>query len=169
MKTLNYFFAAAVLSIALVSCQKETIEPQRPADNNSQVQKTDAKIMENASIKTSATEVSYNTMIYLVTIHLEREKPLCNTYVVKLTDGDGREIALPVRYDPATSIYTFRERTNEASGVRVAHLDLVVWPNHFVCPTEYTTDPAISVIDFKEGGTYSFDLYPKPIGPKVRE
>ena len=169
MKTLNFILAAAVISVSFVSCQKDDIVPQKPADN-SRIAKVDNKTGKNTNIKMVPEAKMGNQLSYIVTIHLKYEKPLCNRYLVKLIDGDGREIAAPVNYDPNTSVYTFRESTYASSGVRMARLDVVVYPGeHFVCAQEFTTDPEIKTLAFKNGDSFTFDLYPKAMGLQNNE
>jgi hypothetical protein len=158
MKTLNYILAAAMISFAIVSCQKDDIVPQKPSSHPIVVDKKDAKKVENASFKT----IPAFNMIYSVTIHLKYEKPLHNNYVVRLTDGDNLDVAEPVNYDPNTSVYIFRELTNEPSAIRKASLEAVVYPGErFALLKEFNTEPAISLVEFKVNDTFAFDLYPK--------
>jgi hypothetical protein len=156
MKTLNSFFAAAVISIALVSCQKETIEPQKPATNASNVEPAQTVNLEDATLKSTS---SVNVR-YIVAMHLTSAKPLCNRYRVEIVDANGRQVAPPANFDQATSSYTFYEQTRQKSGLRVARLVLVEWPHHFICEYEFYTTPSSQVINFRDGGSYSFDLYP---------
>jgi hypothetical protein len=165
MKTLNFFFAAATLSIALVSCQKETIEPSQPATDVAVINTGLDNNVEDASVKsTKAVTVRYEIAVHLVT-----DKPLCNRYQVEVVDGTGKAVAQPVAFDPTKSSYSFYEQTRQSSGIRIARIVLVNWPEHFVCETELFTPPSGRVVNFHEGASYLFDLYPSAQPSKGKE
>jgi len=156
MKTLNFLLAATAISIALVSCQKENIEPQKPATDSHNLKPA---LIEKAE-STSGVATTRVSVRYEVSINLILSKPLCNTYQVEVVNEYGAAVATPIHYDPAKSTYIFNEQTNEKSGLRTARLVLVDWPDHYICPTELFTNPSSQKVFFSEGGFISFELYP---------
>ncbi len=105
-------------------------------------------------------QVAVNTMIrYQVNIKLDTEKPLCNLWLVKILDQNGRMVAPAKAYSPSVTVYNFFER-GPAEGTRVAVLVKYQYGDHYVCQTELFTAPAILSGKFLNGETYRFDLYP---------
>ncbi|MDP1621015.1 MAG: hypothetical protein Q8M08_01620 [Bacteroidales bacterium] len=107
-----------------------------------------------------------NTMIrYQVNVHLSLEKQLCNLWLVKILDQNGRQVAPAKVYTPSTNRYEFFER-GPAVGTRIAVLVKYQYGDHYVCDTELFTEPAVLTGKFLTGQTYRFDLFPSLQAPK---
>jgi hypothetical protein len=102
---------------------------------------------------------------YHVNVILATEAPLCNTWMVKIVDGQGRQVAPPKPYVSGVTQYEFFER-GPASGTRIALLVKYQFGDHFVCATELFTTPAVLTGSFLNGQTYRFDLFPTTQAPK---
>ena len=155
MKTTNYLFAAVALSIAFVSCQKETIEPMKPAALN--VREIPAVMDEGLSADAKGTI----SVRYEISINMEADKPLCNRYQVELLDATGHQVLPAQIYVPGTKIYNFYEQTRLSKGVRIARLVVIPFDQHYICETELFTVPVSKLIQFVDGETYSYALYPE--------
>jgi len=105
--------------------------------------------------------VSANAVVrHQVNIVLTLDKPLCNTYLVEIRDGNGRMVAPAKVFIPGESKYSFYER-GPATGVRVAVLVVAPSHSHFMCDRELFTEPAVVFGPFSAGQTYRYDLFPK--------
>jgi hypothetical protein len=96
---------------------------------------------------------------YQVNVNISIEKPLCNTYLVEIRDGQGHLVAPAQRYISGVSRYTFSER-GPAEGVRVACLVRSQYGDRYICEYELFTTPAAVTGHFENGQTYRFDLFP---------
>jgi hypothetical protein len=98
---------------------------------------------------------------HLVIIHFPAfTKDICNPYVVKLVDETGRLVA-PVQYLlEGVNKYVFTENSPGMGKARTAILMQVGYPLHYICPSDFYTEPAVKAGPFKAGQTYIFDLYP---------
>jgi hypothetical protein len=94
-----------------------------------------------------------------VNVIIANEKPLCNTYLIEIRDGQGQLIAPAQRYVSGITKYTFNER-GPASGVRVALLKRANFGDHYICEYELFTTPVYVTGPFLIGQTYRFDLFP---------
>ena len=120
----------------------------------------------SAAIDKKNDEISANTMIrYQVNIKISGEKPLCNMWLVKILDQNGRMVAPAKPYSTNVTSYTFFER-GPAEGTRIAVLVKYQYGDHFNCATELFTTPAIITGKFMAGQTYRFDLFPTSQAPK---
>ena len=138
MKTAKIF---SVLSLALIFATANTVySKDRMTDKPNQLQKT--------------------TIRYEVTIHLSSFLSLCNTYLVKVTDEQGRPVAHPQVFNPGISKYVFNEYLSSPAKIRVASLVLPENIDPYFCPTNLNTKSEPMMGPFFPGRTYSFDLYP---------
>jgi hypothetical protein len=165
MKTVKFFFAAAALSLLFVSCQKETIAPQSAGDGSI---KASTVAMSAVTENNGVPGVTKNVR-YVVNVNLSLEKSLCNRYQVVVLGANGKEVAEPQAFDPSISTYNFYENTRLESGIRVARLVLVPWVKHFACETELYTAPVATFIEFRDGDSYTFELFPNTNPPKEKE
>ena len=163
MKTTNYLFAAVALSIAFVSCQKETIEPMKPAALN--VREIPAVMDEGLSADAKGTI----SVRYEISINMEADKPLCNRYQVELLDASGRAIAPAQYFVPGKKSYTFYEQTRQAAGLRIARLVLAPNIDRFACQVELFTAPDVKLINFVDRETYNLNLNPNAKPSKMIE
>jgi hypothetical protein len=97
---------------------------------------------------------------YDVNISISIDKPLCNLWLVKILDGNGRMVAPAQEFISGKTKYTFTER-GPVTGTRIAVLLKYQYGDHFVCETELFTAPAILKGTFLNGETYRFDLFPQ--------
>ena len=102
---------------------------------------------------------------YQVNVVFSSEKPLCNMYLVKIIDGNGRLVAPAQPYILGVSRYEFTER-GLATGKRIAVLVKNQYGDPIACPTELFTKPAVLNAPFVIGQTYRFDLFPSTLAPK---
>lgn len=137
MKTTKIF---SVLSLALILCAVSSVF--------------------SAPIDTKNNQVSANPAIrYHVNISISIDKPLCNLWLVKILDGNGRMVAPAQQFISGVTRYNFTER-GPATGIRIAVLVKYQYGDHFVCETELFTTPAMLKGTFLNGETYRFDLFP---------
>ena len=106
--------------------------------------------------------VSYDVYIHLVT-----DNNICNVYLVQVTDEKGRLVAPFQIYVPGVTKYNFHEQGLMRGKLRIASLVRATYPNHFVCVNDLYSSPATKEGPFLMGHTYSFDLYPVLMIPKV--
>jgi hypothetical protein len=138
MKTTKIF---SVLSLALIFATAITVySKDRMTDNPNQLKKA--------------------TIRYEVTVHLSSVLNLCNTYLVKITDEQGRPVAHPQVFVPGVSKYVFNENVSVPAKIRVASLALPENIDPYFCPTNLNTKSEPMWGPFFPGQTYSFDLYP---------
>jgi hypothetical protein len=100
-----------------------------------------------------------STINYDVRIHLDKSVRLCNTYLVLVTDENGKPVAHPQVFVPGISKYVFNESTSAPVKVRIA--SLISYNGDFpVCGINLVTQKDIMIRQFLPGQTYWFDLYP---------
>jgi hypothetical protein len=104
--------------------------------------------------------VSKAPIRYVVNIHSLNATYLCNTYLVQLTDENGRLVAPATTFVPGINKYTFFEESPVKGKLRVATLVLSPYTERVVCGTNFTLRPVVKSWPFIGGQTYSFDLYP---------
>jgi hypothetical protein len=99
---------------------------------------------------------------YRVNIHISKDIPYCNSYLVVVSDGKNL-VAPPQVYVSGIKSYSFFEPTGapKTSGERVA--DLIEVPVDFNCPDQLFTTPEVLYGPFLNDATYVFDLYPRPV------
>lgn len=120
----------------------------------------------SANVETKKDPASTTPVIrYQVNVILESEKPLCNLWLVKIIDGNGRQVAPAKPYSTSVSRYDFYER-GPVEGIRIAVLVKYTYGDHFVCETELFTAPAMLSGKFLNGQTYRFDLFPSLQAPR---
>ena len=102
---------------------------------------------------------------YHVNIQLTLEKPLCNIWLVKILDENGRMVAPAKPYIPGVVGYDFYEK-GPVKGSRIAVLVKYKGGDHYVCETELFTAPARITGQFFNGETYRFELAPTTLVPK---
>jgi hypothetical protein len=96
-----------------------------------------------------------------VVIHLPAfTKDICNPYLVQIIDENGRLVAPAQVFIKGNSKYVFNEKSPALGKARIAVLIQVSYPQHYVCPNDFYTEPDVKMGPFKAGQTYSFDLYP---------
>jgi hypothetical protein len=159
MKTAKFFFAAALLSVAMISCQKENIGPSATGTGD----------LKTSISNDATTDPDLNPIVkYAVTVHMTISKPLCAAYQVVLLNGAGVMVAPPQPFIPGTTAYYFKEVIRQKSGVRIARIDLAGEPDNGFCPNALYTEPDSHFIQFENGAVYNFDLYPSfnPPAPK---
>ena len=96
---------------------------------------------------------------YQVNVQMSTDLPLCNTYLVKLLNGDQQMVAPAKQYIPGVTTYSFYEK-GPVSGVRVAVLVRANF-NNFICLQELITAPSSINGLFLNGNTYYFQLDPQ--------
>jgi hypothetical protein len=104
--------------------------------------------------------VPIDAVRYLVNINLVAEKPLCNKYVVVITDANGVRVAPVQTYVMGKKEYIFYER-GPAMGTRVAGVIPAKDVGHLACQTDLFAYPAVLQGPFWSGNKYIFDLYPQ--------
>jgi hypothetical protein len=167
MKALPIILAAFVLSFFMISCQKDTIEPQFPVSG---VETLKGNPVDNGGYNNESMPGQMKQVRYAVNVHLSIDKTLRNTYQVELLDAAENLVAPRQIFVPGTSLYNFYEQTRQTSGIRIARLVPVIYPDeHFVAEPDLFTPPAVLVITFVDGQTYSFDLYPQCKPSKIKE
>ena len=113
-----------------------------------------------------AEQAATNALIrYQVNIVMPTEMPLCNLWLVKIVDGNGREVAPAKAFSTGVSRYEFFER-GPVEGARTAVLEIYQFGDHFLCAAEFYVAPASLSGKFLNGQTYRFDLYPTLLDPK---
>jgi hypothetical protein len=138
MKTTKIF---SVLSLALIFATAITVySKDRITDRPSQLKKL--------------------TIRYEVTVHFSAVLNLCNNYLVKVTDEQGRPVAHPQVFVPGITKYVFNETVSVPAKVRVASLVLPENIDPYFCQTNLNTKAEPMMGPFFPGQTYSFDLYP---------
>ena len=104
------------------------------------------------------------TVNYEVVIHTNILSVPCNTYVIKVVDETGRVVAPVKVFVPGVNKYSFREslsgKTSKFSR-RVAMLEPVKYPDHYVCTQAIHATPDVKFGPFLAGETYYFDLQPR--------
>ena len=98
---------------------------------------------------------------YEVVVHFGIEESLCNTYQIEILDSKGAQVAPAQVYTLDNTMYKFEEQTNQTKGVRIARLVMVQFGPHYICENELFSTPDVKVIEFHDGNTYRFDLYPR--------
>jgi hypothetical protein len=106
---------------------------------------------------------------YDVNVHLVANNNMCNVYLVQVTDEKGRLVAPLQRYLPGVTKYNFHEQGMMRGKLRIASLIEATYPYHYVCANELYTAPSSKEGPFLYGHTYSFDLYPVTVMPKVTD
>ncbi|MFZ4520551.1 MAG: hypothetical protein ACOYNC_02530 [Bacteroidales bacterium] len=120
----------------------------------------------SAPIDKKNDQVSVRTMIrYQVNITLSADKPICNMWLVKIVDQNGRQIAPAKPFISGVSGYEFFER-GPVNGTRLAVLVRDLQGDHYVCETELHTAPSAITGKFLDGQTYRFELVPSFQSPK---
>ena len=94
-----------------------------------------------------------------VNISVILEKPLCNTYFVRILNGEGRDVMPAKLFVPGTTKYIFYE-AGPATGIRAAVLAPAVSGERLRCELEMLTEPVILYGPFEAGQTYRYDLFP---------
>jgi hypothetical protein len=103
-----------------------------------------------------------------VIIHLPGiTKDICNPYLVQLLDETGRLVAPAQVFIKGINKYVFYEKAPALGRIRMAVLVPVSYPQHFVCPNDFFTLPAVNMGPFMTGQTYTFDLYPTIQTPSI--
>ena len=141
MKTLATF-SALILTITLLS-----LNSGFAANNN-----------DRNDQQTTATAVQ---VMHKVVIHLSAEVPFCNTYQVEIVDAAGNLVAPPVIYHRGITTYKFFEQTHQTKALRIARLTLVPNGPNAIGPNILLTTPDVNIIEFRDGETYQFDLFPR--------
>ncbi len=95
-----------------------------------------------------------------VTVYLDYEKKLCNTYLVEILDGTGQRVAPAKVFTPGIAGYDFYER-GPVEGIRVAVLVPAPTLSQFVCERELFARPVMQKGIFEPGATYRYDLFPQ--------
>jgi hypothetical protein len=113
----------------------------------------------NIETKKEAASVTSTLIRYQVNVSISSEKVLCNLYLVKIIDGQGRQVGPAKQYIPAISKYDFFEK-GPVSGARIAVLVKYQYGDHYECEAELFTTPAALFGKFENGRTYRFDLFP---------
>jgi hypothetical protein len=159
MKTVKFILAALVLSFSIISCQKETIEPQQSFSGS---QDLNANPIKKGEINNESKMDITIRVQYSVAVHLPIGRALVNTYQVEIVNANEEPVAPRQIFVPGTSVYNFFEQTQQESGIRIARLVPLTYPNeHFISKPELFTSPVIIVANFVDVQSYSFDLYPK--------
>ena len=107
---------------------------------------------------TNATAVQ---VMHKVIVHLDAEVPFCNTYQIEIVDAAGNFVAPPVIYHRGITTYKFFEQTHQAKALRIARLTLVPNGPNAIGPNILLTTPDVKIIEFRDGETYQFDLFPR--------
>ena len=158
MKTAKFILAAFVLSFTIISCQKENIVPQSPVSSQD-LKGQPVKKGENSK-KENPDEIT--GVNYAITVHFPLGRELRSTYEVEIVNANEQLVAPRQIFVPGTSVYNFFEQAKQESGIRIARLVPVKYPDeHFLSAPELSTTQEIKIIDFLEGESYSFDLWPK--------
>lgn len=107
---------------------------------------------------------SFNGISYNVSVHIQGDLPLCNTYLVQVVDARGYSVAPDQVLQPGVSTYVFHER-GPAWGVRIARL--VESPNldRMSCNLALYTSPDARTGRFLVGNSYFFNLFPSTAQP----
>ncbi len=100
-------------------------------------------------------------VMYQVVVHFSIDRPFCNVYQVEIIDATGKQVAPAQIFHKGISTYKFPEQTRQLKGIRIARLVEVPFGPHAICPSGLSAAPDVKVIEFKDGNTYQFDLYPK--------
>ena len=159
MKTVKFILAAFVLSFSIISCQKENIEPQSPVSSSQDLKGQPVNKGENNK-KQNPDEIT--GVKYAITVHFPVGRELRSTYQIEIVNAADQPVAPRQIFVPGTSVYNFFEQANQESGIRIARLVQVKYPDeHFLSAPELSTPPDIKVINFLDGESYSFDLWPK--------
>jgi hypothetical protein len=97
---------------------------------------------------------------YQVNINLPLGVEICNTYLVQVTDENGRVVAHPQVFVPGISKYVFEETFTTPGKERIAWLVLAATLAPSICPINLITQPDTEMGPFYPGQTYSFYLNP---------
>jgi len=157
MKAMTFFTAAVLFSFMLVSCQKDDILPQKASVNGGMIKSNSglpAEDMRNSRFSTAP------YVIYHVDITVSDGSGLCYTYLVEMTDYDGKLIAEPQVYTPGVTTYIFHE-VGPVPGIRVARLAIAPNGEPMPCNKNLYANPDIMIMDktFQVGETYYFNLF----------
>ena len=158
MKTMKFVLAAMILSVAVISCQKDDIGPSAPAGD----------LKSNITNDPIAQPPVTTLVRYDVTVHWIIAQPLCGKYQVKVVNSAGVPVAPGQDYIPGINSYKFTEFTNQTTGTRKAVLVQVNIDSKGVCQYNLYTEDDTHFIRFKSGLTNYFDLYPSfnPVTPE---
>ena len=138
MKTLKIF---SVLSLVLIIAGASSANSKNAStDNTKQVNK--------AIIR------------YEVYINIEKDVNFCNTYLVQVSDENGKPVAHPQVYIPGVNKYVFNETISGPAKVRVASFEILRNFEVKGCPINIITKPDIEMGPFHPFETYYFNLYP---------
>jgi hypothetical protein len=119
-----------------------------------------------AAIDKNTGQVALSAVVrYHVNIQFSTDKPLCNLWMVRIIDENGRQVAPPKAYTVGVTSYDFVER-GPGKGTRIAVLVKYEYGDHLQCATELFTAPAVLTGTFSNGQTYRFDLFPTSQAPK---
>ncbi|MCX6268898.1 MAG: hypothetical protein NTW16_16350 [Bacteroidetes bacterium] len=115
----------------------------------------------SANLKKLDSPIAVNPVIrHLVSINVLTDKNICNEYLVKILDRNGRLVTPAKRFIPGVTKYEFFER-GSAIGVRVAVLVPAPLNNGPLCEMVLITQPVRISGHFYPGQTYQYDLFPK--------
>jgi len=156
MKTIKFLLASLVLSAIFISCQKDVVEPEQ--SDMSTLKETSATGINNTSGVTI-------TVRYTVTINLDEARTFCGHYQVEMLNGQGAFIAPPQRYMPGRDVYYFTEKTRLPGAIRIARFVQSPVPD-MNCSLLLFTKPDIQLLQFADGQSYPFSLYPSTRLPK---
>jgi|WetSurMetagenome_2_1015567.scaffolds.fasta_scaffold55812_2 hypothetical protein len=156
MKTIKIIISIFVLAGFFISCQKDIIQPDQ---DNSVVLKTTGD---------PGTQGQYNVPInatYSVTIQLSDLVSYCGTYIVKITNESGKNIAPPQLYVPGQYVYTFSEKTRLINATRIASFVMEQEPID-ICSFPLYAIPHIQQLKLENEQVYQFLLQPTTKPPK---
>ena len=106
---------------------------------------------------------------YEVTVILNSQVELCNTYYIQVTDETGRLIASPKIFDPSKQKYVFTEDGPAKGKLRVAMLVMATDVDPYQCPVHIGARPDVKIGPFLLDETYSFVLRPVVKAPVDKE
>jgi len=148
MKTLNIVIATSLLSVALLSCQKEDIAPP-PASSS---------LKSETPSEPSGAPHKYNYVVYEVNLIPSADQVPCGQYEIRILDATGKTVAAPQEYVYGVTSYQFVEFTTLTTGTRTAVLKSVPGPNGTMCESQLHAEADANFIQFGDEHTHYFDL-----------
>jgi hypothetical protein len=107
---------------------------------------------------------AFKGITYKVTVQMQDELRLCNTYLVQMVDEHGYSVAPAQVYQPGKTTYEFKER-GSVFGVRIARLVESPAQGHINCTLDLVTAPDTRIGKFMVDKIYPFKLFPSPSQP----
>lgn len=126
-------------------------------------------VCSNVGLTDNTKQVNKATIRYEVYINIEKNVNFCNTYLVQISDENGKPVAHPQVYIPGINKYVFIETVSGIAKMRVASFEILQNLEVLGCPINIITKPDIKMGPFHPFETYYFNLYPIMLREVIKE